>query len=193
MIESDQRGDVTATMEKPEKPAKVNPMTQIRIEKVTLNIGTGKDQALLEKAIKLIEHITGETPVKTVTQKRIAGWGLRPGLPIGCKITFRGKKAEELLQKLLTAKENNLQPGWFDDKGNVSFGIAEYIDIPGIKYDTNIGMMGLQVCVTLTKPGFRIKNRKLKKKKIPKKHQISKEDAIEFIKNKFNVTVEQVK
>lgn len=169
---------------------KVNPMTQLKLEKLTLNIGTGKDQTKLEKAIMLIKHITGISPVKTITSKRIAAWGLRPGLPIGCKLTLRGELALNLIQKLLQAKENKLKLSWFDYNGNISFGINEYIDIPNVKYDTHLGMMGLQVCITLTKPGYRIKIRKLKKKKISKKHQISKNDAINYMKINFRVAVE---
>src|SRR3989344_4616619 len=121
----------------------MNPMTRVRIEKVTLNIGAGKDSAKLEKGMKLLKIITNKTPVKTVTQKRIPGWGIRPGLPIGCKVTLRGKKAIEILQRLFYAKENTLNEKQFDDNGNVSFGIPEYIDIKDIKYDPEIGVTGL--------------------------------------------------
>ena len=69
-----------------------NAMKTIKIEKVTLNVGAGKDVAVLEKGMKLIKHLTGLDPVKTYTQKRIQAWGLRPGLPIGCKITIRDRQ-----------------------------------------------------------------------------------------------------
>ena len=78
----------------------MNPMQEIRIEKITLNIGAGKDQLKLEKGIKLLKNITGIEPVKTTTSKRIPEWGIRPGLPIGCKITLRKKEAEKLLKRL---------------------------------------------------------------------------------------------
>ena len=167
----------------------MNPMTRVRIEKVTLNIGAGKDSAKLEKGMKLLKIITNKTPVKTVTQKRIPGWGIRPGLPIGCKVTLRGKKAIEILQRLFYAKENTLNEKQFDDNGNVSFGIPEYIDIKDIKYDPEIGVTGLEVCVTLEKPGFRIKRRRQKKKKIPDKQKVKKKEAIEFIQKEFNIKI----
>jgi large subunit ribosomal protein L5 len=167
-----------------------NPMRQIRIEKLTLNIGCGKDQQRLEKAMKLIKNITGKDPVKTVTHKRIAAWGLRPGLPIGCKLTLRGKEAEEVLRRLLAAKDNKLSNKNFDDFGNFSFGLEEYIDIPGVKYDPDVGMMGLQACVTLARPGYRIKYRRLRKSKIPKKHLITKSEAINYVSENFKVEVE---
>ncbi|MBW3004733.1 50S ribosomal protein L5 [Candidatus Woesearchaeota archaeon] len=167
----------------------MNQMQQLRIEKVTLNIGAGKDQTKLDKGIVLIKAITGIEPIKTVTSKRIPGWGLRPGLPIGCKLTLRKNKAVDILKRLLEAKDKKLAESQFDDQGNISFGIHEYIDIPGVAYDPKIGIMGLQVCISLERPGFRVKRRRLEPKKIPKKHQISKEEAIKFIQDNFGVVV----
>jgi large subunit ribosomal protein L5 len=167
----------------------MNPMRNIKIEKVTLNVGAGKDQNKLDRAKVLLKNITGIEPVKTVTQKRIPGWGLRPGLPIGCKITLRKAKAVDVLKRLLEAKDNALKESQFDTLGNISFGLHEYIDIPGVKYDPKVGMMGLQICVTLERPGFRVKRRALKKSKISKKHTITKEDAMEFMKKEFNVKI----
>lgn len=167
----------------------MNPMREIKIEKITLNIGAGKDQSKLDKAVLLLKSVSGKNPVKTFTNKRIEEWGLRPGLPIGCKLTLRKKAAQELLARLLDAKDNKLAEIQFDNSGNISFGIAEYIDIPGVKYDPNIGVMGLQVCITLERPGFRIKRRKLERKKIPLRHSIKKEDAMDFMRKSFNVKI----
>jgi len=165
----------------------MNLARQIKIEKVTLNIGAGKDQTKLEKGIRLINNIAGRAPVKTFTRKRIQEWGLRPGLPIGCKLTLRKDKATELLKKLLESKSYTLQPSNFDDEGNISFGISEYIDVPGVKYDPDIGIMGFQVCITLKRNGFRIKKRAMKKHAIPRKHRIKKDEAIDFMKGSFNL------
>ncbi len=167
-----------------------NKMRDIRIEKITLNIGAGKDTQKLERGVKLLTTLAGKPPVKTFTKKRIPGWGLRPGLPIGCKITLRRDEAVKLLPRLLSAKEGKLKPGQFDDQGNVAFGIHEYIEIPDVNYDPDIGLLGLQVCVTLERPGFRIKKRKMLKKQIPKTHNISKDDAISYMKEQYKVDVE---
>lgn len=169
----------------------MNPMRTIRIEKLTLNIGAGKDTALLEKGEKLIEQLTGVKPVRTKTQKRIPGWGLRPGLPIGVKLTLRGKKAEELIPRLLSAKEKILKLSNIDETGNVSFGIPEYIDIEGAKYDPAIGIIGLQACITLERPGYRIKKRRIRPVKLNAKHRIKKEEAKAFIEERFAVTFEE--
>ncbi|MBW2966043.1 50S ribosomal protein L5 [Candidatus Woesearchaeota archaeon] len=167
----------------------MNPMREIKIEKITLNIGAGKEQTKLEKGIKLLKNITGIEPIKTFAKKRIPGWGLRPGLPIGCKLTLRKNTATDVLLKLLKAVDNILKPEQFDMNGNVAFGIPEYIDIPEVKYDPSIGIMGLEVCVTLERPGFRIKRRRLRKRKITQRHSITKEEAIKFMESKFNIKV----
>lgn len=165
----------------------MNVMEKPRIEKVTLNIGAGKDQTKLSKGVTVLKLLTGIDPVKTKTQLRVPSWGLRPGLPIGCKLTLRKDKAEEILKRLLDAKDKKLLSSNFDRAGNVSFGISEYIDIPGTKYDPKIGVLGLQVCVTLEKPGYRVKRRRIMPRKVPKKHMVSKEEAMSFMSNNFNV------
>lgn len=164
-------------------------MQQPRIEKITLNVGAGKDQTRLEKGVAVLKMITGIEPIKTVTIKRIPTWGLRPGLPIGCKLTLRKTKATEVLKRLLEAKNNQLRLSQFDEAGNISFGIHEYIDIPGVTYDPKIGVLGLQVCVTLERSGYRIKRRRLETKKICKKQMISREEAMSFMQKQFNVTI----
>ena len=161
---------------------KVNSMREIRIAKLTLNIGVGKSEEMLKKGLKLLKKLSPLTPVKTFSKKRIPAWGLRPGLAIGCKVTVR-KNARELLKRLLVAKENILAEKNFDQQGNFSFGIPEYIDIGGLEYDPDLKIMGLEVAISLERPGERIKNRKIKSAKVGKNHQITKTDAINFVKS----------
>jgi large subunit ribosomal protein L5 len=166
-----------------------HPMKQVRVEKLTLNIGAGKDAQLLNKGVKLLEAITGIPPVKTITQKRIPGWGLRPGLPIGCKVTLRGEEAEKLIPRVLASKEHLLAERNYDNNGNVSFGIPEYIDIEGAKYDPEIGIIGLQACITLTRAGYRVKRRRLRQATVGKNQVITKAEAMAFMNDRFNVKV----
>jgi large subunit ribosomal protein L5 len=162
-------------------------MREVRIEKLTINIGCGKDQSKLDKAVELLKSISGKVPVKTYTQKRIQEWGLRPGLPIGTKITLRKDEAAEMLRRLLDARDFRLVESQFDENGNISFGVHEYIDIPGVKYDPKIGIMGLQACVTLERPGFRIKRRKVFQKRLPRKQRITRLEAIDFMTKNFSI------
>jgi len=152
-------------------------------------MGAGEAGAKLEKYINLLNQITGRKPIQRISHKRIPSWSVRPGLAIGAKVTVRGKEAEELLKRLLAAVENTVKPSSFDKEGNFAFGIPEYIDIPGMDYIVEIGIVGLEVAVTLERPGFRIKRRKFNNKKVPSKHRISPEEAQEYLKNKFNVKI----
>jgi large subunit ribosomal protein L5 len=165
-----------------------NPMRNIRIEKITLNIGAGEPGPNLDKAKKILNKISGKKVIVTKTRKRTT-FGGGKGRPIGAKVTIRSKPAEELLRNLLQASDNTLKPSQFDVNGNFSFGIAEYISIPGIKYDPEIGIVGMDVCVTLERPGFSIKRRRIKARKVGKKHQIAKEEAMEWSRKSLGINI----
>ncbi len=165
-----------------------NPMRKIRIEKITVNIGVGESGPKLEKAKKLLEKLTEKKVVITKTHKRTT-FGTAKGRPIGVKITLRKEDAVNFLKKALQAVENKLKSSQFDNNGNFSFGIAEYISIPGYKYDPEIGILGMDVCVTLERPGFRVKRRRMRKAKIGKTHKITPQEAINWVKENFGVEV----
>lgn len=169
---------------------KENPMREIIIDKVTVNMGVGEPGDGLNNAKKLMETLSGSTTVETKAKDRNPTFKLRKGLPIGAKTTLRGKKAMEFLTKALAAKKKVLSASNFDRKGNFSFGVKEYIDFPGAKYDPGIGMLGFDVCVTLVRRGERVKRRKLKPSRVGKAHLINKEEGIEFAKSRLDVTVE---
>ncbi len=171
-----------------------NIMQEILIEKITLNVGVGEAGDKLEKAKVLLNRIADSKVIQTYAKKRIPSWNLRLGLPIGVKTTLRGKKAEELLKRLFESVENHINPKKFDKEGNLSFGIKEYIHIPGVRYDPSLGIIGLDVCVTLKrKGGFRVRRKKYKQSKVGKEHRISKEESMDFFKNKFNITIGEKK
>ncbi|HZX12315.1 MAG TPA: 50S ribosomal protein L5 [Candidatus Nanoarchaeia archaeon] len=167
----------------------MNPMKTIHIEKLTLNIGTGGTGEKLEKAVKLLATISGAKPVKTSSTKRIPTWGVRPNLAIAAKVTLRGTRAQELLKRLLQAVDNILAERKFDSSGNFSFGIDEYIKIPDVPYDITIGIIGLEVAVTLQRGGFRIKRRSSKTANIPTRHRITKQEAITFTQATFGTKI----
>lgn len=162
-------------------------MDEIKIEKVTLNVGAGNDSKKLNAGYKLLESLTNKKPIKTKSKVRIAAWNVRLGLPIGVKVTLRKKDAENFLKRAFYAKDNLISKKLFDKTGNFSFGIPEYIEIEDAKYDPELGMMGLEVSISLEKNGYRIKRRKYNQTKIPAKKKITAEEGIEFIRNKFGI------
>ncbi len=170
-----------------------NPMEEIRIEKVTLNIGIGQVGQEVMNAVTLLERLTGSKAVKTKSKDSAKGFGLREGLEIGAKTTLRGEEGKEILPQLLSGMDKELSIDNFDNQGNFSFSVEEYINMPGVDYDPEIGMQGFDVAVTLERPGFRIKRRQVDTKKIGKNHKITPEQAAEWVEEEFGVDVKGVK
>ena len=168
--------------------ADANPMRNIRLEKITINMSAGDDSPKLEKSQKIMEKIVGKGVVVTRTHNRTT-FGMPKGKPIGAKATLRGAVAMELLKRLFKAKDNKLKPSQFDKTGNFSFGIHEYINIPGIKYDPDVGILGMDVCVSLQRPGHRVKKRMIRPAKLGSRHKIAKEDAIEWAKKELGAII----
>ncbi len=164
----------------------MNKMRDIRIEKIVLNIGIGSREEALKNSATLLKKISGMEPVITKSKKR-STFNVTKGKPIGCKVTIR-KGLEELLRRLLEADENKLKKSSFDTTGNFSFGIKEYINIPGIEYDPSIEIIGFDVAVRLERPGYRVTRKRLGAK-LGNMHKITKEEAIRFMEEKFKVEV----
>lgn len=158
-----------------------NIMRKIKIKKVILGVGGIGDE--LEKGVKLLSFLTKRTPLKTKSTKRIPELGVRPGLFVGSIVTIR-KDVDDILKKLLASIDNKLRKNQIAENG-FSFGIKEYIEIPGVEYQRDIGIRGLDVTVVFNRSAKRIMLKKAKRGKIPKKHRISKEEIITFMENKF--------
>lgn len=165
-----------------------NSMRQIRIHSVTINIGCGEGGEKLDNAKKLLERITHKRVAITYTRKRTT-FGMAKGRAIGCKVTLRGKDALTFLKAAFDAIDFKLEKSCFDRQGNFSFGLRSYIDLPNVKYDPAIGMYGADICVSLERPGFRVKRKRIPYK-IGKSHCISPEEAIAWVGKTFNVSIE---
>ena len=166
-----------------------NLMKKIFLSKLVLNMGVGKSGDPIEIGKKTLEQITGKKPNTRNAKKSQRDWGIRKGEPIGVAVTVRNNDATELLKKLLVTKDNKINERSFDNEGNVTFGITEHIDIPGIKYDPKIGILGLEVSISLARFGFNIKFKSKRKSKVGKNHRITKNDAIKFLTEEFGVQV----
>jgi large subunit ribosomal protein L5 len=168
----------------------VNPMIVPKISKVTVNIGVGEGGERLAKAETLLENLTGQKPKRTFARVTEPNFGIRKGLPIACMVTLRNDVAGKFLEKAFGAVDKKLETSRFDEFGNVSFGIKEHIDIPGERYDPKVGIFGMDVCLTIERPGYSIKQRKIRSAKPSKKHLVKREDSIEFLKSKYGIIVE---
>lgn len=165
----------------------MNSLQQVVLEKLTLNVGVGEGGEKLENAKSLLQKITGRTPVVTKARVRNPTFKIKQGDAIGAKVTLRGKQAGEILKRALDAVEFLVPARSFDNDGNVSFGVREYIDFPGVQYDPKIGMLGFDVCVTLKKPGKRIALRRLRQSRVGRKQRVSRLEAQKFLEEKFGV------
>ncbi len=166
-----------------------NIMTQPQIHKVTVNIGTGEGGDRLEKAEKVLEKLTGQTPMRTFGKVNNRDLGVRPGMPIGCKVTLRGEGAESFIRRALYTRLNKIYNWSFDNQGNLQFGVTDHTTFEGERYDPDIGVFGMDVCITLEKPGHRIKRRSLLARKVPHAHRVSREEAMAFLTQKFDMEV----
>jgi large subunit ribosomal protein L5 len=166
-----------------------SPMKKISLEKVVLNMGVGKSGNVIEIAKKAIDHISGKKSCSREAKETQREWGVRKGEPIGVAVTVRGQDARDLLKRLLEAKGNQINGKSFDNFGNFSFGIKEHIDIPGVKYDPQVGILGLGISVTLTRPGYGIRKRSKHKASIGKTHAIKNQEAKDYLSREFGVTI----
>ncbi len=166
-----------------------HPMLQPRIEKVVVNLNVGKSGEPLEKANKVLKEITAHTPVKKKAKATIRDFGIREGESIAVVVTLRGQDAVDFLKKVFPVVDNKLSRSSFDVRGNFSFGLKEHIEIPGVKYDPEVGIFGMDICVTVNRPGQRIKLRKRQTRAIGPKHVLTPEESILFVKQTLGVEI----
>ena len=137
----------------------VNVMAVPRITKITLNMGVGEavgDKKVMENAVADLEKISGQKPIVTKSRKSIAGFKIREGWPIGCKVTLRSQRMYEFLDRLISVAIPRIRdfrgvsPKSFDGKGNFAMGITEQIIFPEIDYDQIDSLRGLDITITTT-------------------------------------------
>jgi large subunit ribosomal protein L5 len=167
---------------------KINPMGRLRLGKVTLHICVGNNWERLQKAAKLLEDLTGQKPVFKKAKKTIRAFGISRKDIISCMVTLRRDRAEEFLRRAFKAVEG-IRSSSIDERGNFAFGIKEHLDLPGIKYDPEIGIFGMDVIVALEKPGRRVERRRYRKAKCGEGSTITRDEVIQYLKEAFGVEV----
>jgi len=172
---------------KESKEKSKNPMREIEIEKIVLNCGGIGDK--LEKSMKLLEMITKRKIQKLKSTKRIPAFAISPGKESGCKVIIRDKQEiENLLKRFFAVLDNEISNNKITEN-HLSFGISEYIEVPGLEYQRDIGILGFEVDIVFTRKGKRVKNRKIKRGKYPKKQRVTKEEIVDFLNKNFDVGV----
>jgi large subunit ribosomal protein L5 len=164
-------------------------MLKPKIEKIVVNISVGKSGEPLEKATKVLKEITGQTPCKRKAKESVRDFNIRKGESIACIATLRGEKAIEFLNKALPVIDKKLSRRSFDKQGNFSFGLKEHIELPGVKYDPDVGIFGMDVCVTVIRPGYRVKTRRKRASKIGARHVLTPEESMAFAKETLGVEI----
>lgn len=165
-----------------EKIESENIMRHIKIEKVILSCGATGDN--LTKAKKLLDLISQRKSQIIASNKRIPDFGVRPGLEVGTRVTLRGEEAITLVRRLLGAIDNVLKKKQISPN-HFSFGIHEYIEIPGIEYQRDIGIRGLNVTIVFSRPGIRVANKKRKSGKLPEKQNVTQPEIIKYMEDNF--------
>ncbi len=168
---------------------KINNMQRPRIEKVVINCCVGEGGVKLEKAEKILVSLVGQKPEIRKAKKTIKGFGIHRGEPIALKVTLRKQRALDFLQRALRAVNNTLKESSFDEFGNVSFGIREHLDIPGTRYDPELGIIGMDVSIHITKPGYRVSLRRRRRSKLGKNQRVTREEAMQFLKELTGVNI----
>ncbi|MAF88947.1 MAG: 50S ribosomal protein L5 [Euryarchaeota archaeon] len=159
----------------------------IKISKVSVNIGAGGEKDKLNKAEILLSRMFTAKPVRTVAKAAIPEFNVKKNGQVGVKLTLRGEDANTFLNQAFEAVENELKPTQIDREGNLSFGVVEYMDLPHMKYDPDVGMFGMNVSVHLVKPGARIAQRKIKKTRLPKKNRVSYDESRQFFEKNYTI------
>ncbi|MCK5587266.1 MAG: 50S ribosomal protein L5 [Candidatus Lokiarchaeota archaeon] len=165
------------------------PMRKPRIAKVVVNMGVGRSGEILVRARTVLESLTSQTPIDLTAKQTIRDFGIRKNEPIACKVTLRDRKARIFLEKAITAVDNQIVRSSFDKFGNFSFGIKEHIDIPGTQYDPDLGIFGMDVCVSFERPGYRIARRRRQRCSVPTRHKLTKTEVRLFIEKEFDVEI----
>jgi len=149
-----------------------NIMREIEIEKMIIHCGGVDDK--LERSVKLLKKITNRIVFIKKSSRRIPAFGISPGKKSGCKVTIRdNNQIKDLLRRFFSAVNNRIKFKQITEN-QVCFGIKEYIEVPGLDYEREIGILGFEVMIVFKRMGKRVNMKKIKRGKYPRKQYVSR-------------------
>ncbi len=170
-------------------PPSGNPHRSVRVIKVVINSGVGESGEARTKAERVLQMLTHQKPVSTRAHSTNRDFGIRAGQEIGAKVTLRGAAAVDFLQRAFEARDRQLDADSIDRSGNFSFGIADYTDFTGMKYDPQIGIQGMDVSVEVGRAGYRVRHRRLQSRPVPAELRSTRDETRALLTATFGVTL----
>jgi large subunit ribosomal protein L5 len=164
-------------------------MRRIAIEKLVINIGVGEAGERLVKASQVLEMLIDRKTVQTLSNTTNKDLGIRKDMPIGVKVTLRGQEAVDFFKRAMWVRQNRIANYSFDHEGNCSFGITDYTDFEGMRYDPQIGIFGMSISVVFARPGKRVQLRRHARHRIPVKHRTTVEEIKQFLTDEYEIEV----
>merc|ERR1711988_320363 len=165
-----------------------NVMRKVKIDKLVINIAVGESGDRLTKAVRVLQQLSDQTPVENTARYTVRTFGIRRNEKIACHVAVRGEKAEDLIERGLKITDHEISAKHFSASGNFGFGVNEHIDL-GLKYDPATGIYGMDFYVVLRRPGFNVPKKKAKRGRIGLAHKITREDAMEWVRQTFNADI----
>jgi large subunit ribosomal protein L5 len=169
------------------KAKKNNIMRKPFIAKVVVNMSLGVGGEKLSKAKTVLESLTGQKPVEVTAKASNRDFGLHKGEAMGCKVTLRGQSAVDFAKRVLDVKDHKIPASSVDAAGNVSFGINEHIQIPGVRYEPELGIFGMDVCICPERPGIRVSRRRRARRRIPRRHRTTPEETMALLTQELGI------
>merc|ERR1712171_22213 len=161
-----------------------NVMRKVQCDKLIINIAVGESGDRLTKAVRVLNQLSDQTPVENKARYTVRTFGIRRNEKIATHVTIRGEKAMDLIERGLKITDYEISQRHFSQTGNFGFGVNEHIDL-GLKYDPGTGIYGMDFFIVLCGPGFRVSRKKRKNGRVGLNHKITKAEAIEWVRTKF--------